>query len=76
MRDMDRESIAGDAGETNDKEDVPRHHVRLPNFIMHEPTGAGQVVSRLTSAVSISPCEPCKRRAARLDHWLRFEPRH
>lgn len=68
MEDMNREGTASD-------ENVPRHRVRLPNFIVQEPTGAGRVVSRLTSAVGIRPCEPCRRRAARLDHWLRFEPR-
>ena len=75
MADMDRESTASDADKTNYKDDVSRHHVRLPTFIVHEPTGAGQVVSRLTSAVGVRPCKPCKDRAARLDHWLRFEPR-
>jgi hypothetical protein len=74
MKGMDREDAASDADETKG-EGVPRHRVRLPNFIVHEPTGAGRVVSRLTSAVGISPCKPCQDRAARLDHWLRFEPR-
>jgi hypothetical protein len=72
---MAREGAVNNADETNDEKNTPRHHVRLPNFIVHKPTGAGQVVSRLTSAVGISPCNKCKDRAAGLDQWLRFEPR-
>jgi hypothetical protein len=68
-------SARGGASETNDGDDSARHRVRLPHFIVHEPVGAGGVVTRLTSAVGIRPCEPCKKRAARLDRWLRIEPR-
>jgi hypothetical protein len=75
MTDVDREDTARAADDANDEQNVTRHRVRLPNFILDEPTGAGQVVSRLTSAVGIRPCEPCRQRAARLDQWLRFEPR-
>ena len=51
------------------------HHVRLPRFILEEPVGLGQVVKRATSAVGLKPCGPCAQRAARLDQWLRIEPR-
>jgi hypothetical protein len=68
--------------ETNDADDTrgvqsekATHLVRLPHFIVHEPVGLGQVVKRVTSAAGIKPCEPCERRARRLDRWLRVEPR-
>jgi hypothetical protein len=60
---------------TSDGDDGPRHRVRLPHFIVHTPTGAGQVVKRMTSAVGVKPCAGCEQRAARLDGWLRIEPR-
>jgi hypothetical protein len=59
-----------------DGDDGARHRVRLPRFLVHESVGAGQVVKRVTSAVGIKPCDPCEQRAARLDRWLRIEPRH
>ena len=58
-----------------DRDETVKHHMRLPRFIVHEPVGAGQVVKRVTTAVGVKPCAPCERRAARLDHWLRIEPR-
>jgi hypothetical protein len=75
MREMDPINLAGVADETHDDDGIPRHRMRLPGFILDEPTGAGRIVTRLTSAVGIRPCEPCNQRAARLDQWLRFEPR-
>jgi hypothetical protein len=63
------------ADDTNSEGDKPRHRVRLPHFIVPEPVGAGQVVKRITTAVGVKPCAPCARRAARLDRWLRIEPR-
>jgi hypothetical protein len=59
---------------TND-DDSPKHRMRLPHFIVDEPIGAGRVVKRVTSAVGVKPCGPCEQRAARLDRWLRIEPR-
>jgi hypothetical protein len=52
-----------------------RHRVRLPQFIVTEPVGLGQIVKRATSAVGVRPCAPCEQREARLDHWLQIEPR-
>jgi hypothetical protein len=49
--------------------------MRLPRFLVNEPVGLGQVVKRITSAAGLTPCGPCERRAARLDRWLRIEPR-
>lgn len=73
---MAQETTAkGGVNDTNAGYDNARHRVRLPRFIVHEPVGAGQVVKRVTSAVGVKPCAPCERRAARLDRWLRIEPR-
>jgi hypothetical protein len=53
----------------------PKHRVRLPHFILRAPIGAGQVAKHLTSTVGVKPCAGCEQRAARLDRWLRIEPR-
>jgi hypothetical protein len=71
----DGASVKGGASDTTAGDDNARHRVRLPRFIVHEPVGAGQVIKRLTSAVGVRPCDPCERRAARVDRWLRVEPR-
>jgi hypothetical protein len=63
------------AHETTGGDDSPRHRLRLPHFIVHAPVGAGQMAKRITSAVGVKPCAPCEQRAARLDRWLRIEPR-
>jgi hypothetical protein len=55
--------------------DPPAHRVRLPRFLVSEPIGFGQVVKRMTGAAGVKPCGPCEQRAARLNSWLRFEPR-
>ena len=52
-----------------------RHEVRLPRFLVNEPVGLGQVVKRITTAAGVEPCTPCEQRAARLDRWLRIQPR-
>jgi hypothetical protein len=52
-----------------------KHRVRLPSFVIAEPVGLGQVVKRITSAAGVKPCTSCEQRAARLDRWLRIEPR-
>jgi hypothetical protein len=66
----------GGANDTKADDNNVRYHVRLPRFIVHEPVGVGQVVKRVTGAVGVKPCAPCEQRAARLDRWLRIEPRH
>jgi len=53
----------------------PSHRVRLPRFIVTEPVGLGAVVKRITSAAGLRPCEPCEKRAARLNRWLQIDPR-
>ena len=34
--------------------------------------GAGDVVARMTGAVGIKPCAPCKRRQAAMNRWWPF----
>lgn len=34
--------------------------------------GAGDVVARMTSAVGIKPCAPCKQRQEKLNRWWPF----
>jgi hypothetical protein len=70
-----KNSAEDGAESTNARGDGGRHRVRLPRFIVHEPIGTGQLIKRATSAVGVRPCAPCEQRAARLDRWLRFEPR-
>ncbi len=43
-------------------------HVPIP-FARGE-IGLGDAISRATSAVGISPCQPCKQRAARLNRHV------
>lgn len=48
------------------------HKVRLPGFIVDQEVGLGDVIKRVTSAVGISPCGECGRRAALLNGWVVF----
>lgn len=64
---------AGHSGEAAPS--ASKRRVRLPRFVVDEPVGLGEVVKRVTRAAGIAPCAPCKRRAAKLDQWMRFEPR-
>jgi len=54
---------------------TPTHRIRLPRFIVHEPTGLGDVVKRVTNAAGVRPCGGCEQRAARLNHWFRIDPK-
>ncbi len=58
-----------------DREDGPRHRVRLPGFLVEEEIGLGAAIARATTYLGIRPCGGCKRRAAALDRWLAFTPR-
>jgi len=49
--------------------------VRLPRFVVAEPTGLGDVVKRVTTWAGVPPCGGCERRARRLNDWVRLEPR-
>jgi hypothetical protein len=52
------------------------HRIRLPGFITEKEVGLGDVIKRATSAVGISPCAGCERRAAALNRWFVFTGRH
>lgn len=52
------------------------YRVRLPGFIADEDLGLGDLIKRSTSYVGITPCGGCKRRAAMLNRWMVFTPRH
>jgi hypothetical protein len=63
---------------SNDPLDPPtkgRHRVRLPGFLVEDTIGLGDVITRVTYAVGISPCGGCKRRAAALNRWVAFTRR-
>lgn len=51
------------------------HRIFLPPFITNEEIGLGDVISRTTSYVGITPCGGCRRRAAALNRWVAFTPR-
>ena len=46
--------------------------IRLPGFIADEDIGLGDVIKRATSAVGISPCGGCQRRATALNQRFVF----
>lgn len=48
------------------------YHIRLPEFLIDEPVGLGDVIKRATSVVGFRPCGGCERRAALLNRWLVF----
>lgn len=52
------------------------HRVRLPGFVSDQDIGLGDVIKRATSAIGIQPCGSCEKRAALLNRWLVFSPRH
>ena len=53
----------------------PPHRVRLPGFIPDEEIGLGDVITRATSYVGITPCGGCQRRAAALNRRVVFTGR-
>jgi hypothetical protein len=48
------------------------HRVRLPGFLLEKEIGLGDVIKKATYAIGIAPCAGCERRAAALNHWVRF----
>lgn len=48
------------------------HKVRLPGFLVEEEIGLGDVIKRATSALGLTPCEGCQRRAMKLNQWMSF----
>jgi hypothetical protein len=55
-----------------DKRKSSPYKVRLPGFITDKEVGLGDVIKRATSAVGITPCGGCGRRAAALNRWMVF----
>ena len=53
----------------------PRYRVRLPGFVRDQDIGLGDAVSRVTARFGVRPCGRCRRRAATLNRWVRFEGR-
>jgi len=51
-----------------------RHRISVPGLTSEE-VGLGDVISRVTSLVGISPCGGCRGRAHALNSWLSFSPR-
>ena len=51
------------------------YRLRLPGFVTHEDVGLGDVLKRATSAVGVTPCGSCARRAATLNRWLALSGR-
>ena len=46
------------------------HRLRLPRFLGRFEIGLGDLIKRMTSAVGITPCVGCERRAQTLNRWL------
>jgi hypothetical protein len=46
--------------------------ITLP--FLDRPAGLGDAVKAVTSAVGIKPCEPCKKRAQKLNRMVTFVP--
>jgi hypothetical protein len=44
----------------------------VPLPFVQQPVGAGDLVARMTRALGMRQCEPCKRRQAWLNQRLRF----
>lgn len=44
---------------------------RLP-VRMAQPLGAGDVIARMTRAMGLQQCEPCRRRQDAMNRWLQF----
>ncbi|WP_137132233.1 hypothetical protein [Rhizobium sp. FY34] len=52
-------------------EPSPRR-LRLPPIVKPEDEGMGDVISRLSKSVGITPCGGCRERQQRLNAWLPF----
>jgi len=50
----------------------PRHHVRLPGFLVETEIGLGDAIKRTTSYLGIKPCGGCQERAKALNRFLTF----
>lgn len=68
-------TLAEDDAQVFDRETPARHRVRIPGFNAESEVGFGDLVKRATSTVGITPCGPCRERAARLNRWLTISGR-
>jgi hypothetical protein len=59
----------------DDRREAAPYRVRLPGFISEETVGLGDVIKKATTAVGITPCAGCARRAAVLNRWVTFTGR-
>lgn len=48
------------------------YRVRLPEFLIEEEIGLGNVVKKVTYAMGIRACGGCEQRAAALNRWMVF----
>jgi hypothetical protein len=46
--------------------------LRLPPIVKPEDEGVGDVISRLSRSVGITPCQSCRERQQRLNDWMPF----
>jgi hypothetical protein len=53
-------------------EPAPRR-LRLPPIITPEDEGVGDVISRFSRSVGITPCGGCRERQQRLNAWMPFK---
>jgi peroxiredoxin len=67
-------SVEVDGNDRVDKnlQAAERRRVRLPGLKVEREVGLGDLIERVTSAIGIKPCGGCKRRAARLNRWMKF----
>jgi hypothetical protein len=49
-----------------------RYRFRLPKMLLGCSVGLGEIIQTATERAGITPCEPCKRRARKLDQWIEF----
>jgi hypothetical protein len=61
--------------EMNEAHECEPFKVRLPGFVSGADVGLGDVVRRVTSYLSVTPCAGCERRAAALNRWVTFSGR-
>jgi peroxiredoxin len=63
---------SGTHGEPQRGDAAPSHRISVPNFLVRQEIGLGDVIKRVTSALGIKPCAGCERRAAVLNRWMVF----
>jgi hypothetical protein len=57
---------------TTQPDEEPKHHVRLPGFLIEEEVGLGDLIKRITASAGIKPCGGCQRRAEAFNRWMKF----